>query len=150
MSINLRPMGREPSRNWTCPACEITFKANNKIKDGRNGKECPNGHWHSLRHLAYFELHGRLPPPRGCFSIHDKADSKAKKNDSLSSYGISNRADQLESALQWMLSGYEKLVSQLPDGSMGRALVDGALARHPSSAERYWSIQNEPPMLWTH
>lgn len=119
--------GREPTREYACPACLVRFKAPNS--PGRQGKTCPNGHWYSLHYLNYFAKHGRLPTPRQprpAATVVEKPAKPAQR--ALVDLGFVRRVEQAELILQCWQIAYERLVGQLPAGAL-RGLVEGAFAR---------------------
>ena len=119
--------GREPTREYACPACLVRFKAPNS--PGRMGKTCPNGHWTSLYYLNYFDQHGRMPEPRKQKAVVPKEEKPAKPvQRTLADLGFARRAEQSELVLQCWSIAYERLITQLPAGAL-RGLVEGAFAR---------------------
>ena len=123
--------GPNPKREFTCPECGVKFKSRNIIIYGKNGKECPNEHWHTISDLKHHERHGKLPDRRERQQGGGRRYIRVNAQRKLSNLGVGERTDQLTVALQWMLGGYDKLVAQLPTGSQGRALVDGAFGKSP-------------------
>lgn len=116
--------GREPTREY---ACLVRFKASNSV--GRPGKTCPNGHWHSLNHLNYFDQHGRLPVPRQPQPVPAAVEKPAKPAQrSLVELGFARRVEQSELILQCWSIAYERLIAQLPPGAL-RGMVEGAFHR---------------------
>lgn len=118
--------GRGPTRTYVCPDCGIAFMAWSE----KNGKRCPNGHWRSMYHLNYYAEHGRLPDPY----IRVRAPARRPVGPpkppalALAELGFERRTEQCELALQLWLTGFDRLMAQLP-ASTSRLLVAGAFER---------------------
>lgn len=114
------------TRSHVCPTCRETFKSEVTLQDGRRGKACPQGHWHAMAHLYYFEKHGRLSNRPKKTVAPDKA-VRIK----LARIGIAARTEQLTLGIQGLLAGYDKLLRSLPTASTARGLVEGSFGKSP-------------------
>lgn len=127
MSMVLRPFpatGRQPFREFTCPECGTVFVSRNVIKDGKNGKVCPNNHFTSLAALRKFDADGVVPVPR------EKKERQAPQSKARRSVvRVHTRAEALDEFTRQAVSAFDALVGVLPEKSQARAIVEGSLLK---------------------
>lgn len=146
--------GREPTRDYTCPVCKAVFRAPGTWRAGRIGKVCPAGHFHTVNQLVCWEKNGRLS------QLRQRKVAAPKQPDvkpiaapkpverALASMGVGERTSQLSVALRWMLEGYAKAISSMPEKSMARQLVEGAFGKTPIMAKDL--LDGPPPDPYHH
>lgn len=107
-----------------CPTCRVEFVgpqvSNPNPQHTTKGKRCPAGHWHSLtalwnvRQKIDREKHP-MPPP-----------VKKGKPPTLRSLGFGGPHEAYQLAATYLLDGYDQAMKTAPEGTMARAIIDGA------------------------
>jgi len=122
------------TKKWKCPSCAVEFMAGMSVEDGRCGRRCPEGHFHDYYELKRYQ-EGK--PLRA-------AVAKARAEKVAASPVVSrnrwekDRAQML--ALLWV-GAIDRLLSQIPEGSVVRAMIDGATEQAYRVSKR---VMNEP------
>lgn len=129
--------GRAPHRKYVCPVCRVEFVGCGAIVGGKGGKECPNGHFHTMGQLYRFEKTGTLPEPRPEKVPKPPKPPKPKRNGYSRTgaapairAGMTSDRDRYQLAATAMLAGYDRAIATLPPGV--RMMVEGAFGAAPS------------------
>lgn len=123
------------TKKWKCPSCEVEFMAGMSVVDGRCGRRCPDGHFHDYYELRRYE-EGKPLRDRG-------SKSAAKPVDALPAIRSRNRWERDRAqmlALLWV-GAIDALLAQMPQGSVVRAMIDGATAQAYRVSKQ---VMNEP------
>lgn len=109
---------------WRCPTCNFGFKASEAREDGKIGRRCPAGHFHS-----YYELkrHEDGKPLRAAAPRTIEAAPFGKAI-GPSKLPPSKGERDYYLALLW-IGAVDSLMAQLPEGSVVRAMVEGKLCQ---------------------
>ncbi len=107
-----------------CPTCRVEFTAsqvaNPNPQRTTKGKRCPGGHWHSLNAL---------------WNMREKVDReqnpmvktpKKEKPPTLKALGFGGPHEAYQLAATYLLDGYDQAMKTAPEGTMARAIIDGA------------------------
>lgn len=98
-----------------CPTCGVRYKASETIRDGRPGRVCPAGHFATYYELQKAENGGRAPVRQ------DQRRAPLRV--------VTPRQERAELlALLWM-GAVDRLLAQLPERSVTRAMIEGATAQ---------------------
>lgn len=126
--------GREPYRKYRCPECRVEFIGASVIRDGRSGKVCPGGHFHTLAQIYFFEKTGTLRvqrKPKTPKPARPAAPScRANLIVAARKVGAINDRDRYQLAAAAMLAGFDRAMATLPPGA--RLLVEGAFGSAPN------------------
>lgn len=104
-----------------CPTCGVSYKAGETISNGKPGRTCPAGHHHSYYELQRHE-HGK--PIR----VGIGGAQRGRKYVDVLMPGH-KKQDQAELLAMLWLGTIDRLLDQLPDGSMAKAMIEGATAQ---------------------
>jgi hypothetical protein len=112
---------RKLTKTWMCPTCSVEFMAGAAAEKGRHGRRCPSGHFHTYYELYNFaggipigNRHAAVTEPAGGKVVGPTKEPPTK----------SERDYYL--ALLWV-GAVDSLMAQLPERSIARAMVEGAL-----------------------
>lgn len=123
------------TKKWKCPSCEVEFMAGMSVVDGRCGRRCPAGHFHDYHELRRYEqgkpLRARVAKV-GAENVVATAPAPSRNR------WEKDRAHML--ALLWV-GAIDRLLSQMPEGSVVRAMVDGATEQAYRVSKK---VMNEP------
>lgn len=124
------------TKKWKCPSCDVEFMAGMSVVDGRCGRRCPAGHFHDYHELRRYEQGKPLRVK--------VAKAGAEKVVVAVAPALSRNRwekDQAQMlALLWV-GAIDRLLSQMPEGSQARAMVDGATQQAYRVSKR---VMNEP------
>lgn len=124
------------TKKWKCPSCAMEFMAGMSVEDGRCGRRCPAGHFHDYYELKRFEegkpLRAAVAQARAQKVTADLVPARSRNR------WETDRAQML--ALLWV-GAIDRLLSQMPEGSVARAMIDGATEQAYRVSKR---VMNEP------
>ena len=115
-----------------CPTCRVEYT----VGHSRNppnltpGKRCPNGHWHSLNSL----LAMRKKIERENNPLKPKLIKPKPKT--LKSLGFGGPLEAYQLAATYLLDGYDQALKTTPEGTMARAIIEGAFKGRAEQARQ--------------
>lgn len=105
-----------------CPTCRAEFTgpqvANSPWKT--KGKRCPAGHWHTLN--ALWNMRQKIDREKNPMT----PPAKKEKPPTLRSLGFGGPQEAYQLAATYLLDGYDQAMKTAPEGTMARAIIDGA------------------------
>lgn len=130
----MRPL----TKLWTCPTCAVEFMAGMSVEDGRCGRRCPAGHFHDYYDLKRYAEGKPLRAAAPRASVAEVEPIAPRQTRQTRNRWEKDRAQML--ALLWV-GAIDLLLSQMPEGSVVRAMIDGATAQAYRVSKQ---VMNEP------
>lgn len=111
-----------PYATEVCATCRTEFVASPTMNppNATRGKRCPNGHWHSLNSLL--NMREKVERERNPL----KLKPKKLRPETLRSLGFGGPHEAYQLAATYLLDGYDQAMKTAPEGTMARAIIDGA------------------------